>query len=231
MDSFAMFFGGILLIIALIFAYVVWQLWGGANHTINDDIARADEENVEDARETRRMMQILLPIVIAMFVLAILMLTGVYRYFNMVGVGVTAGGVLFTYIGIIIRTSASRKNVRCTSRCTGRVTDHVEQEDSEGHISYHPVYSYTVNGNEYEFTSNYGGGERAIPPIGESIEIFYDPVMPKVAYSSFDRKSGTTLVRWFLAFGIPMTLIGLGILIWNSHLLMMIRAWIYVHMM
>lgn len=205
------FAGCILLVIASVFAYVIWQISRSASHTINDDIARADEDNVESAKEDQRMMRILLPIVIAMFVLAILLLTGAYAHLNMVSIGVTAGGVLFTYLGIIFRTSASKKNARCTSRCTGQVIRQNENEDSEGHTSYYAVYSYTVNGNEYELVDSYGGGERAIPQVGEPMEIFYDPVSPKVAYSAYEGKQSKVFTIWFLAFGIPMIVIGIAI--------------------
>ena len=187
------FAGCILLFISLVFAYVIWQIWGGANSVIKDDIARANKDDMRKAQKDRQMMCILLPIVIVMFLISFVLLTGTYVYFNYIGVGIATGGALFSYIGILFKSMGSKKAEKCTMRCMGHVAEHVEQEDSDGNVSYIPVVTYTVNGNNYSIDGEFGGGKKAIPQIGDTIEVFYDPLDPEVAQSVYDRKGRVTL--------------------------------------
>nr|WP_297770291.1 DUF3592 domain-containing protein [uncultured Butyrivibrio sp.] len=218
MKSEGFFYGCILLIISLVFAYVLWQVWGGPSQ-----ISSTDDE--DETQSGNQIVRILLPIVIGMFAISFILISGVYVYFNYVGAGIAAGGALFSYIGILFITSGNKKKKRCTASCLGYVSDHLEQEDSENRVSYVPIITYTVNGNKYTLQGDFGGGKKAIPQIGDTIEVFYDPMSPKVAQSVHDRKESKVFAIWFLAFGIPMFLIGLEICIPLERLYWIIRAW------
>ena len=88
MDSTGIFVGVILLFIASVFAYILKQMWD------------SDEETLSIAR-------MLIPIVVGMFILSGILLTGLYRKFNIIGAGLATGGLLFGYIGYIIKKSFS----------------------------------------------------------------------------------------------------------------------------
>ena len=61
----------------------------------------------------------------------------------------------------------------------GRITD-VREGVNEGRAAYSAVYSYTVNGKSYEFTSSLSSSSR--PTIGEPAQIAYSAREPRNAY-------------------------------------------------
>ena len=108
----------------------------------------------------------------------------------------------------------------------GRVVDHLEHEDNERHITYSPIINYIVKEKEYTLYVGYSGSENSIPQIGDVIEVFYDPMAPGVAQAAYERKEGSVFAIWFLAFGIPMFLIGLNICMPLRNLYWIIQIWL-----
>ena len=68
MKSEGFFYGCILLIISLVFAYVLWQVWGGPSQ-----ISSTDDE--DETQSGNQIVRILLPIVIGMFALSFILIT------------------------------------------------------------------------------------------------------------------------------------------------------------
>lgn len=62
----------------------------------------------------------------------------------------------------------------------GTIVDVVQGRNSDGEVSYAPVYSYTVDGREYRFNSSVRSSGR--PTIGQSVDIMYSASIPENAH-------------------------------------------------
>ena len=176
-----------------------------------DDSIRLDEERFTRFRNILNVVYILTPLVVAWAVLVVLSFFGTFGpmfSWNPIGLGIGAGGLLFTYIGVGFKISGEKKRMTYDGVCTGRVTEIVEREDNEGHTTYSPIVCYTVGEEEFEHSSSYSAGRKEIPQIDSEVTMYYDRKNPSKAQADWERKMDGTFFRWFVAFGVPMIIIG-----------------------
>lgn len=100
------------------------------------------------------------------------------------------------------------KNKRCSEETQGRLVDIVEREDSDGPIPSMYVYSYRVNGAEYQLKST--AVNKQVDRVGDSCTIWYNPAKPKEA-QEFHYESNK-IYNFILISGIVMALSGMAIL-------------------
>ena len=96
-----------------------------------------------------------------------------------------------------------RKNSRCTAQTQGELVSVIERENYEGPIADLHVYSYRVNGIEYQLKTPQHSMEA--DRIGDSCTIWYDPAKPK--YAQAYHGSDKTL-KIILIIGIVMVILG-----------------------
>lgn len=80
---------------------------------------------------------------------------------------------------VIVAPIGKRKNKRCSEQTQGTLIDIRERYDSNGNLARMKVYSYMVDGIEYQLKST------ALNPnaskVGDQCPIWYDPKNPKKA--------------------------------------------------
>src|SRR5262245_9678764 len=108
------------------------------------------------------------------------------------GVGLLIGGA-FAY-------RSTRAFISSAVPAEGTIVAYAESRSSEGDLSYHPVVAFTPkDGPKVEFQSTSGGSHRG--PLGERVEILYDPHNPhRAEIRSF-------IALWFA----PLLLLALGL--------------------
>ena len=115
-----------------------------------------------------------------------------------------AGIALFLFgVGLILVVVApigKRKNNRCSAQTQGTLIDIRERYNSDGRLPSMKVYSYRVDGIEYQFKST------AINPhadkVGDACPIWYNPKNPKDAVEH--RYSSNKLFNILLIVGIVL---------------------------
>ncbi len=118
-----------------------------------------------------------------------------------------AGFALFVLgiIFIIVAPINKRKNARCSEQTQGVLREVLERENSETTLPDMYVYSYCVNGTEYQTKSTILGNQ--IKEIGDSCTIWYNPKKPKDAQPfHYDSSKAYKII---LLIGIVMFLVGL----------------------
>lgn len=118
-----------------------------------------------------------------------------------------AGFAIFV-LGIIFMVAApinKRRNARCSAQAQGRWTDSWQTENSEGATGHVYIYSYYVNGIEYQLRSTTPSKEAK--NTGDPCTIWYNPSKPKQA-QVFHYDSAKPF-RIILILGIVMILLGL----------------------
>ena len=113
---------------------------------------------------------------------------GVASYDYFVSFGGTVMGSLFAIglflfllgiILVIVAPIGKHKNKRCSEQAEGTLIRVQERRNSKGVLASLKIYSYTVDGVEYQFKST------AINPnagrVGDRCPIWYDPKKPQVA--------------------------------------------------
>lgn len=117
-------------------------------------------------------------------------------------------GFVFVCIAIGMGSSMARKKKRCTAVTIGKVADYrlLTHSDSDGTYSrsWHPVFSYFVNGNEYKKTSAFGRSKKKFRQC-ESVTVYYDPAKPKYFY--VQEEDNSIFVKIFGAVGALLLLI------------------------
>lgn len=87
-------------------------------------------------------------------------------------------GVIFFIIGIAMLKSRKRKEIECTSKTYGKVTDVVRHQshDSDGRYSssWHPVFEYNIGELKFIKESLYGRSQSKYA-IGQEVEVYYNP--------------------------------------------------------
>ena len=84
-------------------------------------------------------------------------------------------GIIF----IIVAPINKRKNQRCSAQTDGILIKRIEREDSDGSLPDMYVYSYYVDGIEYQHKSTVIN--KQVIKIGDHCTIWYNPKKPKQA--------------------------------------------------
>ena len=117
------------------------------------------------------------------------------------GFGLFVLGIIF----IIAAPISKKRNSRCSVQARGTWTDARETENSQGSTGNVYIYSYYVNGVEYQLRST-TPSEQA-KNLGDACTIWYNPAKPKQA-QVFHYDSAKPF-RIILIIGIVMLLAGL----------------------
>lgn len=117
-------------------------------------------------------------------------------------------GFIFFIIGIVMLNNRKKKEINCTSKTYGKVTDIVRRQryDSDGGYSssWHPVFEYNIGELKFIKESPYGSSQSKYA-IGQDIEVYYNPENYNEYYISGDTLS-KTLATIF-------TIVGIGAII------------------
>ncbi len=104
-------------------------------------------------------------------------------------------------LGVLLISNLNRVANHQTT--TGVVVDLIAGTDSDGDVTYTPVYEYSVSGSTYRYTSSVSYGGLLVPEIGDTRTILYDPGDPRDA-----RIRNVFVLIW-----LPIILIGIATLI------------------
>lgn len=132
-------------------------------------------------------------------------------------------GVLFGAIFMGVGGLASPDDIADPVEIQGTIVDVETSRGSEGKTMYSPVYRYTVNGQEYTFTSGVSSGGR--PTIGKSVDIVYSASEPANAYRTDGIDGNFHLIFW--GSGLLVLLLSLFSLL-ISIALIAFGAWLFV---
>lgn len=118
-----------------------------------------------------------------------------------------AGFVLFSIglIFIIVAPINKRKNQRCSAKTQGMLIENRARYDSDGPLPDMHVYSYYVNGIEYQLKST--AVNKQVNHVGDQCTIWYNPAKPKEA-QEFHYDSGK-VYKIILIVGIALVLLGI----------------------
>lgn len=113
-------------------------------------------------------------------------------------------GIIFLIIGIAMLNNRKKKEIKCTSKTYGKVTDivkHEEYNSDRGYsTSWHPVFEYNIGDLKFIKESLYGSYE-AKYAIGQDVEIYYNPEDYN-EYYVLGEKLPKTIAKIFTAVGI-----------------------------
>lgn len=90
----------------------------------------------------------------------------------------TLVGIIFLLIGVIMKNNMKKKELKCTFKTYGKVTDIVKRthHDNDGGYSssWHPIFEYNIG--ELKFIKEYSyGSSPSKYAIGQTVEIYYNP--------------------------------------------------------
>ena len=87
-------------------------------------------------------------------------------------------GVAFFIIGMVMLNNRKKKEINCTSKTYGKVTDIVRHQsyDIDGgyNSSWHPVFEYNIGELKFIKESPYGKSQSKYA-IGQDVEVYYNP--------------------------------------------------------
>lgn len=117
-----------------------------------------------------------------------------------------AGFMLFVLgiVFIIIAPINRKRNARCSVQTEGRLMNILERENSNGPLPDMYVYSYCIEGTEYQIKSTIRSPQAN--EIGDSCAIWYDPKKPKIAQPF--HYSSSKIYKIILIIGIAMLVAG-----------------------
>lgn len=119
-----------------------------------------------------------------------------------------AAGLFIFGIGVILLIcypSAKKKNSRCSAQTQGRLLKIFDTDSAGGNVGHAYLYSYFVNGMEYQFTSTAVNSQ--VNNEGDSCTIWYNPENPKEA-QEFHSDTNKTY-KLILIFGIVLVILGI----------------------
>ena len=123
-----------------------------------------------------------------------------------------AGVALFIFgIGVILVIVApigKRKNNRCSAQTQGTLRELRTRYNSGGGLRGLHVYTYSVNGVEYQLKST--AVNPHVQKAGDSCPIWYDPKKPRVALEYHYRSN--KLFNILLLVGVALIVLGLVLL-------------------
>ena len=204
-------------IIILSTGYIMIALDKNSRKILQEDILRTDEAKVRKAENNIRVVRFMVPIMcglVAIYVYALLSHFWQMNLINPVGLGLFAGGLLFAYIGIIIKKIRSENHAKYHGVCKGIVVNlvkqpHVVHTEPGYHVDYYaPVVKYVVNGTEYIKQCTSGMDKNHVPQVGSELTVYYDMQCPEFMETDFDRKIGGPLAFIFIVLGILLAVIG-----------------------
>ncbi len=115
-------------------------------------------------------------------------------------------GVVALFIGVILIICYpinKKKNARCSMQAQGVLRGIVERHDSDGSLKDAHVYSYNVNGVEYQLQTTDHNLE--VHQAGDTCTIWYNPANPQDAQAF---RGSDKYLKILLIIGIVMTLLG-----------------------
>lgn len=122
-----------------------------------------------------------------------------------------AGLALFLFglgvILVIVAPIGKRKNNRCSAQTQGVLTDVHMRYNSDGPLPSMKVYSYRVNGVEYQLKSTAANPQ--VEKVGDECTIWYNPKKPKDALEY--RHNNNKLFNILLIVGIVSLVASLAI--------------------
>ena len=80
---------------------------------------------------------------------------------------------------VIVAPMGKRKNKRCSAETQGTLIDIRERYNSSGRLPSMHIYSYSVNGVDYQFKST--AVNPNVSKVGDTCTIWYNPKKPKDA--------------------------------------------------
>lgn len=87
-------------------------------------------------------------------------------------------GAIFFIIGIAMLKSRKRKEIECTSKTHGKVTDVIRHQSHDSDCGYssswHPVFEYNIGELKFIKESLYGRSQSKYA-IGQEVEVYYNP--------------------------------------------------------
>lgn len=87
-------------------------------------------------------------------------------------------GIIFFIVGIVMLNKTKKKELNCTSKTYGKVTDIVRHQSYDRHgrysSSWHPVFEYNIGELKFIKESPYGSSESKYA-IGQNLEVYYNP--------------------------------------------------------
>lgn len=128
----------------------------------------------------------------------------------LIAAGLLLIGLVFGGASIGMSISVKKKKAVCTRRTSGIVTD-IREEKMSGSIgeapliSWHPVFTYEVNGQEISKKSSYGSSKQAFY-VGQKVNVYYNPADPNEYYVQEEKVSGVQMI--FLGVSLGLLLAG-----------------------
>ena len=120
-------------------------------------------------------------------------------------------GVIFFIIGIVMLNNRNKKEINCTSKTYGKVTDIVRHQSYDGDggysSSWHPVFEYNIGELKFIKESVYGSAQSKYA-IGQEVEVYYNPEDYNEYYIAGDVRS-KTLATIFTIAGIGAIIIAI----------------------
>ncbi len=125
-----------------------------------------------------------------------------------IGFAIFVLGLIF----VIVAPINKRKNTRCSAQTQGMMTDIIKRRNSDGPLPSMYVYSYSVNGVEYQIKSTIRSTEA--DDIGDQCTIWYNPKKPKNAQPF--HYGSTKVYNIILVIGIVMVLLGIVLTMYGA---------------
>ena len=119
-------------------------------------------------------------------------------------------GLILLFIGFIFMISYpinKKKNARCSEQTQGELIKIRKRYDSEGSLKSKHVYSYEVDGIEYQLETLDHSPE--VNNVGDTCTIWYNPKKPKDAQAY---RGSAKYLKSLLLVGIALFLVGILVL-------------------
>lgn len=108
-------------------------------------------------------------------------------------------------IFVIVAPINKRKNTRCSAETQGTLINIIERRNSDGRLPSMYLYSYSVNGVEYQTKSTFHSSEA--DEVGDQCTIWYNPKKPQAAQPF--HYGSTKIYNIILIVGIAMLVLGI----------------------
>ena len=114
-------------------------------------------------------------------------------------------GAGWVIVGALFMINARRRRLRSV-QVPGMVIGQKIGSGENG-LVYFPSFRFTtIEGNEVEVTSSYGGG--SAPQPGQNVTVLYDPRKPQRAKIDTPDQTGLAMGRILFGFGLVLTVLG-----------------------